>query len=334
MRTTALQRGVATARRIASIRGIREVWMYLVRITERMEDNHIFLSGAAIAFNSFLCFIPLVLVIFYVLGLYLDSASALATINSYLDSLDMIPYEREYIRERVIMLVREFVGGSSLAGIIGLVGLIWTSSALFAALRVVLNRIFAIRDTRNFVVSKLKDLALLSTVGIALVLITALSYGMTLIRGLAESWFGLAAGHWLLEGTLLHLSTGLLNFMLFCVVFVLVPDQRISWRVVLLSSGIAAVFWGVAKALFGYYLANLWSIGRVYGPYAVLVATAIWIYYSSITLLVAAEIGEMARERRQLKKLFQEKRIRRIMASSEMPDLVFPDTESKQGSDS
>ena len=304
--------------------------MYLVRILERMEDNHIFLSAAAIAFNSFLCFIPLVLVVFYVLGLYLDSEAAIGTINSYLDSLPMIPYEREYVRERVVALVREFVKGSSIAGIVGGLGLVWTSSALFAALRTVLNRIFNVHVIRNIVLSKLKDLALLSTVGIALILITVLSYGMTIVRGFAESILGSGNSSWIFDGVFLHLSTGILNFLLFCIVFFLVPDSRIPWRVVALSSAIAAVLWGIAKAVFGYYLVNLWSIGRVYGPYAVLVATAIWVYYSSITLLLAAEIGEMARERKKLRRLFLDRGIRRIIASAETPEMPFqPDPDRR-----
>ena len=315
------RKAVAAGAEFLSLHWIRDTWMYLVRILERMEDNHIFLSGAGIAFNSFLCFIPLVLIIFYVLGLYFDSESAIRTIDGYLDSLQMFPYERDYLRTRVLGLVREFVTASPLAGLIGLVGLAWASQALFAALRTVLNNIFNIRDTKSIVVSKLKDLALLSIVGFALVIITILSYGMTVVKGIAQGILGGEPVHWLIEGSALHISSAVLSFLLFCVVFWLVPDKRLPLRAIALSSAIAAVLWAVAKAVFSYYVANLWSIGKVYGPYAIIVATAVWVYYSSVTLLLAAEIGEMYIERSRLKSLFREKGMRSIIASLHEPDL-------------
>ncbi|MDH7514519.1 MAG: YihY/virulence factor BrkB family protein [Bacteroidota bacterium] len=302
-------------RHLVSRTGIRAVWMYLNRLMERMEDNHIFLSGAAIAFNSMLCFIPLVLVLFYILGLYLDSAAAMRTIDGYLDSLRLFPYEREYIRSRVLTLILDFVRGSHIAGVVGIIGLAWTSSALFATMRTVLNRIFNVRDTRSIVFSKIKDLALLSLVGISLVLITTLSYGLTLVKGVAAQLAGEYFQHWFLQGTFIHVSSTLVNFFLFCVIFLLIPDRRLPVRVVALSSAVAAVLWAVAKALFSYYASNLWSMGKIYGPYAVIVATAVWVYYSSVTILLAAEIGQMAMERRSLRKLFTQESMRNVVRS-------------------
>jgi len=320
-----LTRACESARAFITLRWVRDAWMYLVRIIERMEDNHIFLSGAAIAFNSLLCFIPLVLVIFYVLGFYLGSEEAIRTIDGYLGSLEMFPYERNYVREQVISLISEFVQGSHIAGIIGVFGLIWTSSTLFAALRTVLNRIFNFRDTKSLVVSKLKDFALLSTVGIALILIIALSYGMTLVKGIAVQVTGGFAEHWIFQSAFLHFYSTAANFVLFCILFTLVPDRRLPIRVTVLSSFIAALLWGIAKALFSYYVSNLWSIGKVYGPYAVVVATAIWVYYSSVTLLLAAEIGEMYIERKNLKNLFREKGMRLVLDSINQTDTMRGD---------
>ena len=118
--------------------------MYLVRIIERMESNHIFLSAAGLSFNALLCFIPLLLLIFYVLGLYLDSAEALATVDTWIQKLELFPYQKDQLRELVIGLMQEFINGSHLAGVLGGVGLLWTSSALFAALRTALNRVFIV----------------------------------------------------------------------------------------------------------------------------------------------------------------------------------------------
>jgi membrane protein len=323
-----------TVARFLSLRWIRDVWMYLVRILERMEDNNIFLSGAAIAFNTLLCFIPLVLLIFFVLGFTLDTATAIATIDSYIDSLQLFPFQREQLRGIVVGLLREFVRGSSIAGIVGAIGLLWTSSALFAALRAILNRIFHARDTRNIVVSKLKDLAMLSLVGVALMIMTLFMYGSALVKSVAEHLFSPDLNRWLFGPLVFHVSSFVLSFLIFCLIFLLLPDRRLPVRVIAIASGIAALLWGVAKGVFSYYVTNLWSMGSIYGPYAILAALAIWVYYSGITLLLAAEIGQMADERRTLRRLFRECSLLATVASFREPALRYALPAARQSSES
>jgi len=319
-----LDRTVTAVRDFVSLRWVRETWMYLVRILERMEDNHIFLSAAGLSYNAFLCFIPLLLLVFYVLGFYLDTQTALATVESWLQKIELFPYQREQIRSLVINLVQDFVSGSQLAGIVGAVGLIWLSSALFAALRTVLNQIFSIQDTKNIVVSKLKDFAMLSVVGAALLVVTVFLYSISLIKGIGHDVLGLELDSWIFNDVINVLSPFVLNFLLFCIVFYLVPDRRLPLRLIVTSSAIAAVLWGIAKFIFAYYIENLWRFGSIYGPYAIVVATALWVYYSSMTILFAAEVAEMNAERREMKKLFSGDSLKDVIDQSQTPSLEFP----------
>jgi membrane protein len=309
------KRIVAYGREFLSFRWVRDTWMYLVRIVERMQDNHIFLSAAGIAFNTLLCFIPLLLIVFYIMGFYLSSDSALRTVDSYLNSLDLFPYQREQLRTLLVNVISEFVRGSHIAGVVGGIGLIWTASTLFAAFRTALDKIYGVKDTMNILVSTLKDFAMLSIVGIALLLVHVSFYSLTIVRGIGKDVFGLEWNHWLFSTVISQITPLAVTFLLFCVIFFLVPDVRLPYKAIVLSSAIAALLWGLAKAVMAYYLAHLWSLGKIYGPYAILVATALWIYYSNITLLFAAEIGEMYLERKRLKDIFSHKRLEETMGS-------------------
>ena len=309
---------------VITLRWVRAIWMYLVRIVERMESNHIFLSAAGLSFNALLCFIPLLLLIFYVLGLYLDSAEALATVDIWIQKLELFPYQKDQLRGIVMDLIQEFVGGSQLAGLFGGIGLLWTSSALFAALRTALNRVFSIQDTKNILVSKLKDFAMLSIVGMALIIVTVFLYGVSLVKGIGENVFGVELQSWVFNDAVSIISPFILSFFLFLLVFYLVPDRRLPLRMIVTSSAIAALLWGVAKFLFAYYLTNLWRIGSIYGPYAIIVATAIWVYYSSVTVLFAAEIAEMSSERRELRRLFSTASLRSVVRQSVETSLEYP----------
>lgn len=322
-----MQRALTLLREFLSLHWVRDTFMYFIRIVERMEQNHIFLSAAGLSFNVLLCFIPLVLLVFYALGFYLGTEDAIATVDRSIQDLGLFPYEREQLRGMVIDLIREFVGGSQLAGLIGALGLIWTSSALFGALRTVLGRIFHVEDTRSIFASKLRDFAMLSVVGIAVILVTVFMYGVSMIKGLGQRVFGLELESIIFNDVLNALIPFVLSFLLFLIVFTIVPDKRQRFRVVLIASSIAALLWGLAKFAFSYYLQHLWKIGMIYGPYAVLVATALWVYYSSLTLLFAAEVGQMYDERRRLRKLFTEKSLTRVVERSKETTLRFPTNE-------
>ncbi|MDX9760173.1 MAG: YihY/virulence factor BrkB family protein [Bacteroidota bacterium] len=318
------RRTLALLEDFITLRWVRAIWMYLVRIVERMESNHIFLSAAGLSFNALLCFIPLVLLVFYVLGFYLDSEEALATVDLWIQRLELFPYQKDQLRSLIMSLIQEFVRGSHLAGLFGAIGLLWTSSALFAALRTALNRVFSIQDTKNILTSKLKDFAMLSIVGMTLVIVTVLLYGLALVKEIGRNVFGLTLESWIFNDAVSLLSPFVLSFILFLLVFYLVPDRRLSKRIILTSSAISAVLWGLAKFLFAYYLTNLWGIGTIYGPYAIIVATAIWVYYSSVTILFAAEIAEMTSERAELRRLFSGRSLRDIVVQSQRSTIEFP----------
>ncbi len=307
-----------------TLRWVRQIWMYLVRIIERMEANHIFLSAAGISFNALLCFIPLLLLIFYVLGFYLNTADAMATVDKWIQQLELFPYQKDQLRGIVIELMREFVSGSYLAGALGAVGLVWTSSALFAALRSALNSVFSIQDTKNIFISKLKDFAMLSIVGIALLAVTVFLYGVSMIKEIGQNVFGVELQSWIFNDVVNLVSPFVLSFILFCLIFYLLPDRRLPLRMILTSSSIAAILWGFAKLIFAYYLTNLWKIGTIYGPYAIIAATAIWVYYSSITVLFAAEIAEMSSERSELRRLFSSRSLAAVVRRSLSEEIDFP----------
>jgi membrane protein len=319
-----LKKGLQLLEDFITLRWVRNIWIYLVRISERMDANHIFLSAAGLSFNALLCFIPLLLLIFYVLGLYLDSAEALATVDIWIQKLELFPYQKDQLRSIVITIMQEFINGSDLAGVIGLIGLMWTSSALFAALRTALNRVFGIRDMKNILVSKLKDFAMLSVVGIAVVAVTVLLYGISFIKEIGHNVFGLELESWIFNDAVNLVSPFVLGFILFYLIFYLLPDRRLTRRLIFTSSAIAAVLWGLAKFVFAYYLANLWEIGTIYGPYAVVAATALWVYYSSMAVLLAAEIGEMSSERRELRRLFSTSSLKAVVSNSLSSQMEFP----------
>ena len=287
-----------------SLRKVRSGWLYIVRLAEHMDDNHIFLLAAGIAFNAIICIVPILLLAMYILATYLDPDSAMATVNSYIDSLRLLPFQREEIQRQVLLTLEDFIRGKSLAGILGVAGLVWTSSALFSSIRTVFNKVFHAQPMSNILVSKLKDFALLALIGVLFIVVTILSYSISLANELGPSWIDGVFWQWLVESMFPRAVATASLFIMFCMLFYFVPDKKIPLRVTLLCSTVSLVMWEAAREVFGYYILYFWKIGRVYGPYLLVAATFFWFYYSSLTIIIAAEIGEMSLERKRLRDFF------------------------------
>ncbi len=304
-------RGNASYRRLKafvkdfiSLRRVRSAWLYVVRLVEHMDDHHIFLLAAGIAFNAIICIVPILLLAMYILATYLDPDSAMATVNSYIDSLRLLPFQREEIQRQVLLTLEDFIRGRSLAGILGVAGLVWTSSALFSSIRTVFNKVFHAQPMSNILVSKLKDFALLAIIGVLFIVVTILSYAISFASELGPSWIDGAFWRWMVESMLPRAMATSSLFIMFCMLFYFVPDKKIPLRVTLLCSTVSLVMWEAAREVFGFYIVHFWKIGRVYGPYLLVAATFFWFYYSSLTIIVAAEIGEMSLERKRLRDFF------------------------------
>jgi membrane protein len=85
-------------------------------------------------------------------------------------------------------------------------------------------------------------------------------------------------------------------FFLFFILYHFVPYEKLGNVSTAVSALVAAIFWEIARQLFGYYLAHAAALDRVYGAYIFVVAVVLWIYYSSLMFILGAEIGQLYRE--------------------------------------
>jgi membrane protein len=70
-----------------------------------------------------------------------------------------------------------------------------------------------------------------------------------------------------------------------------VPNRKTYWRHVWLGAVIAAILFEVAKSLFVWYLARFTNYNQVYGSLASVIILLLWLYLSSLVLILGAEIG-------------------------------------------
>ncbi len=288
-----------------SLRAVLD-WLrhYAGGLFNRADDHHIFLLAGGLAFSLFVCIIPMVLIVFSVLGNILNEPSIEAEITSFIEHA--VPYVEyaDKAKDLVFSRVDEFIVYKDLAGLFGIVGLLFAASGLFSGMRTTLNTIYRTPPGKSALIGKLRDLGLVALVLIYFLLSTTILPGLDISNALAHK-MGVMKNFSLqfLSNFAFTFFSMLLIFLSFLFVYFLLPQSRPPRKVIIISALSATVLWQVARELFGFYITNVVTLKQVYGAYFFLIVVAFWIYYTSLVFILGAEIGQLYRERAEKRRI-------------------------------
>jgi len=270
---------------------IKSSWITLNEFSDILDRHHTFMLASGIAFNVMIYMIPLFLIAIYILSNAIDAT----TIDFLLQDIFagfLPPTESNYkFLKSVLSEVRLITEHSTFFGIIGIGGLLWISSTLISSIRTGLNSVFELSYTKIFLIYRLKDI--LYTILFSL-LIMIYSYALPIISFITDL-FGSALPPFLLtyfNGSILFGVTIVSSFIIFYFIFRYVPNKKIPSKIVLLSTAICVISIELSRHIFAYYISSFANYGKFYGTYAIIISLAIWIYYSSLIILLSAEISK------------------------------------------
>ncbi len=245
-------------------------------------DNGFFLSSG-ITFNILICLIPLSLLLLGIVGTYLYSdREVLNHIRRYFENA--APSLDPRMMRNILRIIRD----RKIVGILGIGGLIWTSTWVFSSLRTALNMIFQVERDRSIFRGKAIDLFMILLAGIFLLMSMIFTSGITFIQ---SNRFGhlLAMGS-TLRFILKYIIPFLFTFWMCFLIYKIIPNTKIYFKTALQAALFTSLFWEVSKQLFGWYVQHLGRFSMVYGSLSTLAIFFLWIYYSSGILLLGGEI--------------------------------------------
>ena len=257
---------------------------------KRFSEDHCFLLSSGIAFALLLCLIPLLLLVLAFIGTYVSSdQEVLKHISEYLK--DIFPSLDPRIRKSIL----ETVQHRRIVGILGIGGLLWTSTWVFNSLGSALNIIFRVKRDRSLLRGKAVDFFMLFLAGTLLLMSMALSSVITLFQGYLFK-FPLDIG-FILQPILKYLIPFLFTFCMFFLIYKVAPNKRIHSGIALKATFFASILWEVAKQLFGWYILHLGRFSVIYGSVATLAIFLLWIYYTAAIFLFGGEIASLLEQR-------------------------------------
>lgn len=95
-----------------------------------------------------------------------------------------------------------------------------------------------------------------------------------------------------ISNLLLTLFSLLVSFLLIYFIYRWVPNQRIPRKPRVFATILTVIMIELSRHLFAWYISTVTDYGKFYGTYAVIVSIAIWVYYSSLIILLSAELGK------------------------------------------
>jgi YihY family inner membrane protein len=200
--------------------------------------------------------------------------------------------------------------------IVSVVMLFISCTGVFEPLEVALNSVWGFKS-RNYLMNQLVSLGLALCCGVLALLSVAGTAGFSAPATQAQEWMGSHVGDGAIATGFMH-AVGSLNmtvqfvvlkafgmlasFLIFFLIYWLLPNGKVPYRAVLPAAIITGVAWELAKIIFVIFL-PLVNFREAYGPFYVSVTLIFWAFFSGLLLLGGAHLSaqdERAAERMSL----------------------------------
>lgn len=270
-----------------SLPRIRPLWLMVEAYKKFLQDGAPDLA-ASIAYSALFSIFPLLLGVVAAAGLIGNEAVVRRAIVETLARIAP-PATAEFVDRNV----QEAIRLRGTFGILAIVGLFWSATAVASTVRNALNRVLSVVQPRPYLFRKLIDLILVVLAGTFLIL--SLITSAATLR-LISAFPGLASLIVTLEtSTLARLASTvgpvILSTLTFLVIYLYLPNVRIRWTNAIIGALVAGLLFEGIKQAFFWYLQTFARYQLVYGSLTGIIVFLVWMYLSSAILLFGAELA-------------------------------------------
>lgn len=177
-----------------------------------------------------------------------------------------------------------------IAAVISIITLFIGATAVFIEVQDSLDIIWKVKPKaekplKDFLRIRLTSFALVIGMGFLLLVSLIISAAISALTDIIDRYLHIPGYVFQLTDILLSLFV---IFVLFSMIFKLLPDVELSWKDVRVGAMVTTVLFVAGKYLIGLYLGKS-SVSSVYGAASSLAIILVWIYYSSQILYLGAE---------------------------------------------
>ena len=275
---------------------MRRVLEVAIRAVQGFLADRCGIYAAGITYFALLSIFPLALLAMGVTGYIVSSDEEQQDLIDRI--LEEVPLDSQSGRDDLEKTITSIADARGALGAVGIVGLLYSGSALFTAVRTALNGVFKAEKSRQFFIGKAIDIGLVFFFGVLLLVSIGVSVGITIAGRLAEDIAGEdAAGMFRTLMTLAYfLVPPLLSLVTFWLLYAIVPARNVSWREGLAGAAVAAAAFEVLKGGFTQYVAYFGNYDATYGALGFVIIMLFFIYLAAQVTLFGAEVARATEE--------------------------------------
>ncbi len=259
-------------------------------INEFFEDKCMRLA-AALAYYSIFSIAPLLLIIISVVGLIYGPEAVKGELDQQIEEV-VGAESAEVVQSMLASTVKK--ENSWLAVALGSATVLFGASGVFAQLKDALNTVWNIRlkpkrGWKGLLKDRFLSFSMILVIGFLLLSAMVISAALSVASEFIDSAMSIPAETW----KILDLSTSFVVVtVLFAMIFKILPDAHIRWRDVWFGAAFTALLFAFGKFGLGMYLGRAGATST-YSAAGSFVLILLWIYYSSLILLLGAEFTQV-----------------------------------------
>jgi membrane protein len=256
--------------------------------------------AAALSYYTVFSLPPLLLLLLTVLGAVLEPQDIQGTLETQMTEI-MGPAGAGQV-QTILANADRPGSGATLPAVLSLIALLLGATGVFGQLQAALNQAWGVAPDPSK--GGIKSMLVKRAFGVGMVLGLAFILLVSLVVSAVLSAFGDQLSRFLPAG-LSAPTLEAINFLgslaiitlLFGAIFKILPDARIAWSDVRVGAVVTAVLFVGGKFVLGLYLGRS-NPGQAFGAAGALALMLVWIYYSSMIVLLGAEFTQAWAEHR------------------------------------
>jgi membrane protein len=249
-------------------------------------------QAGSLAFSSVLAMFPLLILLSAGAGFVGQPGDAAALVER------VIGYAPQVVRDAMQPVIQQVLAQRNQALLtIGVLATLWTASSGMQAVRSALNRAYGIERGLPFWKARIKSTLFTVVVGAGVLAAFSSVVVMPYVWALLEKSVGAGQDTLWLRNSVRYGSAYVVLTVLYALLYGWLPDIRQRIYTVMPGALMGAALWVAAAATLSYTLRSAGKLALLYGSFAGVVATLVFLYISATTLIFGAEINGVLREK-------------------------------------
>lgn len=264
-----------------------KVWLLIRDTFQKFQENDPVIYAAAIAFFTLFSLPSMLIIMVRVIGSFLSEAEIQRNLAQQVESLIGPASADEIVK---IIESRALGDSSLLVNAVSIFFLVFSATVIFAFIQKSLNSIWGVKPKPEKGALKFAQDRLLSfSIIIVLAFLMLVSLAVDTLLSTAKGFLQDLMSEYTVYvmETANYLISILVISLIFTLIFKYLPDAKIRWKDVMVGGLVTGLLFTLGKYLIGLLLSNT-SIASTYGAAGSLAGILVWVFYSSILVLIGA----------------------------------------------